>query len=99
MQTVKGHLSVTSRITRKRKRADQAETSGIGLVSEARCGSVQVWAVGAGGRMCLRFYAPLPPQNFSLDFHVSRYSTNIRTHAEGIFLYLLRTERRADEMH
>lgn len=65
MQTVKV-TSVTSRITRKRKRADHAETpGGIGLVYRARCGSVQVWAVGAGGRMCLDFYAPLPPQNFS----------------------------------
>ena len=55
--------------------------------------------MGAGGGMCLRFYAPFPLQNFSLDFHVSPYSTNIRTHAEGIFLYLLRTESRVDEMH
>lgn len=99
MQTVKGHLSVTSRIMRKRNRADQAETSRIGLVSEARYDSVQVWAVEAGGGVCLRFYAPFPLQNFSLDFHVSPYSTNIRTHAEGIFLYLLRTESRVDEMH
>lgn len=50
-----GHLSVSSRVIRKRERADQAETGGIRLASEARYGSVQYHAMGAGGGRCLRF--------------------------------------------
>ena len=55
--------------------------------------------MGAGGGGCLCFEAPFPLQNFSLDFHVSPYSTNRKTHAEGIFVYPLRPESRVDKMY